>query len=115
MSSAKIITMLIVLVIGIALGLAYGWLIDPVEYTDITPDLLRQDFKADYILMTAEAYQNDFNAEAAARRIALLGSAPPSAILSSTLEYAALHNFTKEETAALQALHTAMQTYQPNP
>lgn len=113
MSSSKIITVLIALTIGIALGLAYGWVIDPVEYTDVTPDLLREDFRVDYVLMTAEAYQDDFDAQAAARRIALLGSEPPSAIVSSALEYAALHNFTQDEIAALQALHTAMQTYQP--
>lgn len=114
MSSTKIIMLVIALVIGIGLGLVYGWVIDPVEYTDVTPDVLREDYRVDYVLMTAEAYQNDFDAEAAARRLALLGSQPPSAIVSSALNYANLNGFTTDEIRALQALLTAMQTYQPD-
>ena len=102
------------LAVGIALGLAYGWVIDPVEYTDVTPDVLREDYRVDYVLMTAEAYQNDFDADAAARRIALLGSESPSAIVSSALNYANLNGFTSDEISALQTLLTAMQTYQPD-
>lgn len=104
----------IALAIGIGLGLAYGWVIDPVEYTDVTPDVLREDYRVDYILMTAEAYQNDFDAEAAAHRLALLGSQPPSEIVSSALNYANLNGFTPDEIRALQTLLTAMQTYQPS-
>jgi hypothetical protein len=113
MSSTKIITILVALAIGIGLGLAYGWVISPVEYTDVTPDVLREDYRVDYVLMTAEAYQNDFDTEAAARRIALLGSESPSAIVSSALEYANVNGFTQSEISALQTLLTAMQTYQP--
>lgn len=114
MSSTKIITIVIALAVGIGLGLVYGWVIDPVEYTDVTPDVLREDYRVDYVLMTAEAYQNDFDAEAAARRLALLGSQPPSAIVTSALNYANLNGFTADEIRALQALLTAMQTYQPD-
>lgn len=114
MPSNKMITIVLALAIGIALGLVYGWVIDPVEYTDVTPNELRQDYRVDFVLMTAEAYQNDFDADAAARRIALLGSEPPAAIVSSALEYANLNNFTQDEVRALQTLLTAMQTYQPD-
>ena len=113
MSSSKIITVIVALAIGIALGLAYGWVIEPVEYTDVTPNVLREDYRVDLVLMTAEAYQNDFDANAASRRIALLGSEPPAAIVSAALEYATINNFTQNELTALQALLTAMQTYQP--
>ena len=113
MSSSKIITVIIMLAIGIGLGLAYGWILEPVEYTDVTPNVLREDYRVDFVLMTAEAYQNDFDAQAAARRIALLGSAPPADIVSSALNYASLNGFTQDEITALQGLLTAMQTYQP--
>lgn len=114
MSSSKIITLVIALVIGAGLGLFYGWAIAPVEYTDVTPDLLRQDYQVDFVLMTAEAYQNDFDSATAARRLALLGSEPPATFVTSTLEYASANNFTAEELRVLQALLTAMQTYQPD-
>ncbi|MBN8654552.1 MAG: hypothetical protein J0M11_02365 [Anaerolineae bacterium] len=113
MSSSKIITVIIMLAIGIGLGLAYGWILAPVEYTDVTPNVLREDYRVDFILMTAEAYQNDFDAAAAARRIALLGSTPPADIVSSALNYASLNGFSQDEITALQGLLTAMQTYQP--
>lgn len=114
MSSSKIITILIALAVGIGLGLVYGWVLSPVEYTDVTPDVLREDYRVDYVLMTAEAYQTDFDADAAARRIAQLGSQPPTEIVSSVLTYAQRNGFTQDEQNALQNLLTAMQTYQPD-
>lgn len=113
MSSSKLITIFVVLVIGIALGIVYGWVIDPVQFTDVTPDLLREDYRVDYVLMTAEAYQNDFDSDAAARRLALLGSDSPASFAASALEYASRNAFTQDEIQALQNLLTAMQTYQP--
>ncbi|MDP1545535.1 MAG: hypothetical protein Q8L87_05880 [Anaerolineales bacterium] len=103
----------VALAIGMALGLVYGWVIDPIQYTDITPNLLREDYQVDYILMVAEAYQQDFDAETAARRLAILGSESPASLTTSALEYANRNNFTPNEIQTLQSLLTAMQTYQP--
>ena len=113
MSSSKIITIIIAIVIGIALGLVYGWVIEPVEYTNVTPNVLREDYRADYVLMTAEAYQIDFDSDTAARRLAIFGGSSPTAIVTSALDYANRNAFSAEEIAALQDLLTAMQTYQP--
>ena len=113
MSSSNIIKIITALAIGVVLGLIYGWVIDPIEYVDVTPNILREDYRVDYVLMTAEAYQNDFNSEAAARRLAILGSESPATITASALEYANRNNFTPTEIQALQTLLTAMQTYQP--
>ncbi len=101
------------MIIGIALGLIYGWVIQPVEYTDVTPNILREDYRADYVLMVAEAYQSEQNSETAAQRLAILGSEPPAQIVAATLEYAAKTNFSGNEITILQGLLTAMQTYQP--
>lgn len=113
MSSSNIIKIIIALVIGIAIGLIYGWVIEPIEYVDVTPNLLRQDYQVDYVLMTAEAYQNDFDSELAARRLAILGSESPAILTSNALEYAISNNFTQNEIQLLQTLLTAMQTYTP--
>jgi hypothetical protein len=113
MSSKKILSILLALGVGIGLGLIYGWVIEPVEFTDVTPDLLREDYRVDFVLMTAEAYQNDFDPETAAKRLALLGSQPPASYIVSAIEYASLNAFTQDELTALQSLLTAMQTYQP--
>lgn len=112
MPSSNIIKLGVAFFIGITLGLVYGWVIDPVEYIDVPPNILREDYRIDYILMTAEAYQSDFDAEIAARRLAVIASESPASITASALDYATRNNFTQDELRALQALLTAMQTYQ---
>ena len=113
MTSSNLIKITIAAILGIVLGLVYGWVIDPIEYTDVPPNILRVDYRADYVLMIAEAYQNEIDADTAARRLAVLGSESPAVITSSTLEYAKQNNFTEDEIKTLQNLLTAMQTYQP--
>jgi len=113
MSSSSIIKIILGLIAGIAMGVFYGWVIDPVEYVDVTPEVLRTDYKTDFVLMVAEAYASDFEAETAARRLAMLGSDTPASIVTAALEYATLNNFTETEILSLQNLLTAMQTYRP--
>jgi len=113
MTTSNWIKIFIALLIGIALGLVYGWAIAPVEYIDVTPNILRADYRTDYVLMVAEAYQNEHAPETAARRLAMLGSESPAVITASALNYATNNGFTQDETLLLQGLLTAMQTYQP--
>jgi hypothetical protein len=113
MTSSNWIKLLIAMLIGIGLGLVYGWLIAPVQYTDITPNILREDYRADYVLMVAEAHQNEQDPETAARRLAILGSESPAQIAASTVVYATNNGFTENEILILQGLLTAMQKYQP--
>ncbi|NOR82316.1 MAG: hypothetical protein GQ526_02355 [Ardenticatenales bacterium] len=49
------------LVIGLVIGILVGWLglgwgIWPVEWTDASPAMLRDDFRADYVKMSADQY-----------------------------------------------------------
>jgi hypothetical protein len=99
--------------IGITIGLIYGWVINPVQYTDVTPNILRADYRADYVLMVAEAYQTEQDTSLAARRLAIFGVQPPSEIISATIEYARQQGFSQDEMIILQGLLGAMQTYQP--
>jgi hypothetical protein len=113
MTSSNWIKILVALLIGIVLGLVYGWVIAPVQYTDVTPNILREDYRADYVLMVAEAHQNEQDPETAARRLAILGSESPALITASALNYAMNNGFTDNEILLLQGLLTAMQKYQP--
>ncbi len=45
------------LILGVALGLVYAWMIDPVEYVNAPPNALRQDYKDQYRTLIALAYQ----------------------------------------------------------
>jgi len=113
MTSSNWIKIALAIITGIALGVIYGWVIDPIEYIDVTPNILRADYRADYVLMVAEAHQSEQDSETSARHLAILGSESPAQIVTSTLEYAAHNGFTQNEILLLQGLLTAMQTYQP--
>ena len=99
--------------IGIALGLVYGWIISPVKFVDTTPASLRQDYKADYVLMVAEAFHADQNADLAARRLAIFGGEAPADIASQALQSGRQAGYTPNDLSLLQELTRAMQAYQP--
>jgi hypothetical protein len=102
---------LLALLVGIGIGIAYGWYADPVDYFDTTPDTLREDFKADYVLMTAEAYRAEQDPGLAARRLAIFGTKSPSAIAADGLDYGRAHGFSDAEIALMQELVTALQSW----
>ncbi|MGD1994181.1 MAG: hypothetical protein PVI59_13390 [Anaerolineae bacterium] len=68
---------LIGLATGIALGLFIGWVVWKVEYTNTAPSQLRQDYRDDYIVMVASAYQVEGNLGAARDRLADLNPEAP--------------------------------------
>ena len=103
---------LLALFIGIALGLVYGWVISPVQYVDTTPDTLRADYRADYVLMVAEAYQTEQDPALAVRRLAVLGSQAPGEIASQALADARQIGYSEADLALMQKLTTAMQAWQ---
>lgn len=98
---------------GIGLGLLYGWVISPVKYTDTSPDTLRADYRADYVLMVAEIYHRERDISLAARRLAILGSAHPSQIAAESLDFALQHGYSSQDLALLQELAWALLTWQP--
>lgn len=110
-SRSQWVFILLALIAGIGIGLAYGWFIDPVDYFDLTPDTLRTDYKADYVLMTAEAYRVEQDPGLAARRLAIFGSQSPSAIAADGLDYARANGFADSDIVLIQELVTAMQAW----
>ncbi len=106
---------IIAIIIGIILGLIYGWVVEPVQFVDTTPDSLRADYRADYVLMVAEAYHADQNAGLAARRLAIFGSASPADIASQALQIGRQSGYSSDDISLLQELTRAMQAYQPVP
>jgi hypothetical protein len=109
------ILILLFFILGIALGLVYGWVIAPVQYTDITSDGLRIDYRTDYVLMIAEAYQAEDDPALAARRLAVLGSDPPALIAAEAYTFAQQSAYPADDLALIQELIVALQTWQPIP
>jgi hypothetical protein len=98
---------------GFGLGLLYAWVIDPVQFVDLTPDTLRADYRADYILMVAEAYQKEKDADLAARRLAILGSDSPAEIAAQALQFGPQAGFSETEMSALEDLASVLRAWQP--
>ena len=111
MKSYRWIFISLALLAGIGLGLAYGWVMDPVDFFDLTPDTLRADYKSDYVLMVAEAYHVERDPDLAARQLAIFGTQTPSTIASSGLAYARANGFSDSDIALMQELVTAMQAW----
>jgi hypothetical protein len=81
---------------------------------DIAPASLRTDYKTDYILMVAEAYQVDKDLGLAVRRLAQLGSAAPTDIVGEALNYALQHDYAPQDLSLFQSLGEALLTWNPN-
>jgi hypothetical protein len=60
------------LAIGVALGLLYAWVFQPVQYTDTVPASLRADFKDQYRALIAAAYLGNGDLLRARARLELL-------------------------------------------
>src|SRR5512132_3000101 len=111
MKSNRWLFILIALIAGIGMGLAYGWIIDPVDFFDLTPDTLSAAYKTDDVLMTAEAYRMEQDPALAARRLAIFGSQSPSTIAKNGLDYARANGYADSDIVLIQELVTAMQAW----
>lgn len=105
------VIIILALLAGVGIGITYGWYVDRVDYFDTTPDTLRADFRADYVLMAAEAYQVEQDPGLAARRLAMFGTKSSSAIAAEGLAYARSNGFSASEIVIMQELVTALQAW----
>jgi len=112
MQSKRIIWFFIMIALGAAGGLVYGWVINPVKYVDTAPQSLRADYKADYVLMVAEIYQVDQNLPAAQQRLSFLGNALPQQIVSESIVAAQGIGYAPEDLEIMGQLMQAVQAAQ---
>jgi len=113
-NSSRWVFIILALIAGVGIGLVYGWVIDPVDYFDLNPDTLRVDYKADYVLMTAEVYHVEQDPSLAARRLAIFGTQSPSDIASDGLAYARANGSPDSDIALMQELVSTMQAWSGN-
>lgn len=68
-----LLTTLLALLLGLGAGLAYAWVISPLNLTSSSPNLLRSDFKDQYRSIIAASYAATGNLPRAEARLSLLG------------------------------------------
>jgi len=98
----------VVLFIGFGIGLLYGWFVDPVDYVDTFPDTLREDYKADYVLMVAEAYQFEQDIDLAIERLAYLSPTPPVSLVENAMFFAVQSGYTPADLGLLRNFSDAL-------
>ncbi|MBM3123059.1 MAG: hypothetical protein FJZ97_12885 [Chloroflexi bacterium] len=108
-----IVRLLAVLLVGAAVGLIYGWVVQPVRYVDTAPGSLRADYRTDYVLMVAQAYTAEQDLLTAQVRLASLGPQPPADLVTSALTYAVDHGFTRADLETLNQLAVALRSAAP--
>jgi hypothetical protein len=72
-SSKTIAAIILAVGIGAALGIFYGWVINPVVYIDNTPDTLRADIQEDFLRAAIDSYRLNPDPVLAVRRWQSLG------------------------------------------
>ena len=75
--------LILALLAGLGLGLAYSWMISPVTYVDANPAILRADFKDQYRVVIAVSYAASHDLARARARLQLLSDTDPVAELSA--------------------------------
>lgn len=101
---------LVLLAMGVASGLVYGWLVDPVEYVNTSPDTLRIDYQTDIVLMVSNIYAHDHDLQKALDRFSLLNSADVNQLTSNCLDYAGKMNFSEQDISIIADLRDAIAT-----
>ena len=95
-------------VLGVALGLVYSWLISPVRYVDATPYSLRSDYKDQYRTLVAIAYLYSHDLLRAEGRLAQLKDSNPGQTLAQQSQRALAAGHPEEEIRALGMLAIAL-------
>ena len=104
----------IAILLGLAGGLYYGWAINPVKVLDSSPEILRVDFQADYVLMVAEVYHSEQNAERAIERLEFLAAENPLESMLAALDFAAESGISNPDFALLEDLDSALRNWDPS-
>jgi hypothetical protein len=96
------------LVIGVALGLLFAWVISPVKYIDTEPASLAPAMKDQYRQVIALAYQANHDLERARQRIALVDPGSSYQLLAAQAQRMLAENTTSQEARALAQLAADM-------
>jgi len=95
--------------LGLAGGLFYSWIVNPVEYVETAPGSLREDFKADYLALIAAAYAGRGDLARARARLALFEELNPAGELAALAQRRQASGHPPSEAQALAKLAAALQ------
>lgn len=97
------------LILGLALGMIYAWVISPITEVDTHPNLLRDDYKDIYRSLISRAYQANSNLPRAEARMELLADDDPALALAAQAQRFLAENGDNEMAIVLANLSAALQ------
>lgn len=83
MTPSKLLPAVLGVVLGVAVGLYYAWVFNPVEYVNTAPSSLREGYREEYMTLIAEAYEATGDLQRARARLALFDLAEPADALGA--------------------------------
>ena len=101
-------SMLVSLVLGTGIGLAYAWVLAPHPIANASPSALRADFKDQYRSLIAAAYAATSNLPRAQARLSVLGDADPTDALNAQAQRMRASSQSFERADHLAALASAL-------
>lgn len=113
MRISRFIWFMIMIAIGAGLGLYYAWVVNPVDFVDAAFHHLRQDYKADYVLMVAEIYDNDHVLYQAMMRLDMLTENSADEAVANAIQTAQGFGYSEVDMNKLYQLQSAVSGGQP--
>lgn len=107
MKSRRIFFFTLAILLGIAAGLAFGWLVMPPKApTNATMERLRVDYETDLVLMTAEYFQGNPDTMLALEQLAKISPEDPLTLVGNSLSYSRQIGYPKTDLLLIESLLT---------
>lgn len=104
---------ILTILLGLACGLFYGWVIQPAGVNNTSLDSLRSDYKADYVLMVAETYNSSANLDQAKQDLEKISPGAPLQAVQSGLITAQALGYATSDLELIAQLETALKSIAP--
>lgn len=108
MKNSRLLGFVIFIILGIGIGLIYGWLINPGDVKNTTLSSLRADYKADYALMVSEVYASDPDIKDAISLLEEISPRDPLAAVQNALLVGQQFGYSEIEMRSLANLEMAL-------
>jgi hypothetical protein len=104
----------ITILVGLIASLYFAWMGGTANVSDAEPNLLREDFRADYALMVAESFHANNDAEAAIAHLAFLDAESPITPVEEAIAFGQDAGFSENDLALLDNLADALVVFNPD-
>lgn len=107
MRSRRLLFFLIAIIVGVAGGLAIGWMLQP-RGASTTFEMLSPEYQTDYVLMVAEIFHAEGDASLASYRLTILGPKAPLRMVQEAILHAGELNYSPADLDLLARLSQAL-------